>query len=207
MKCPRGRSLAFLVLLTAAGPSLLAEEVRESLRFGMELLVAAPVGDLRDMALKTGRGGALFAEQEFTETSVIQTRISYITHPDNKDVFIAKSYPFLPVNPLTLTVNATALGVEVRQYLTRSRGAFVLAGLSASRYEFRSTYRGTAVDQNGITLEGLYERKYKTSTKIGLSLGLGYDFGTRAGLTVRYTAMPIDGATLATAMGGLSVRF
>ena len=195
------------MLLIAAGPRLLAEEVRESLRFGMELLVAAPLGDLRDMSLKTGRGGALFAEQAFTDTSIIQTRISYLTFPDNKDVFIPKSYPFLPINPLSLTADATAIGVEVRQFFNASRGAFVLAGLSASRYEFRSSYRGTAVDQNGITIEGLYERKYKTSTKVGFALGLGYDFGTRASLTVRYTAMPIDGATLATAMGGLSVRF
>lgn len=209
MISPSSKGLAMRVLLSAAAsaPFLHADEIPDPMRFGAEVLVASPLNDLRNMTGRTGLGGSLFAEQPFTNTSIIQTRASFITYGENKDLQAVRPYPFLPPKPLTLSINTAAISVEIRQYFHHTQGPFVLGGLSATRYEFRSAYLGTAVDQNGITIPGQYESKVKTSTKVGLALGLGYDFDDSTALTLRYTTMPIDGASLSALQAGLSFRF
>lgn len=210
MKLPSGQSLAILLALTASQASLKAESL-SPMTFGAELAGSSPLQDLRAMTPKTGVGLGLFAELPFNETAIIQTRFSVTRFATTQPPLASspvQASPFHPAGPLSLAANSAAVAVEIRQYLplTQAKRIFILAGVTAMRYEFRSAYRGTAVDQNGITLPGVHEAKVKTSTKAALSAGLGYDF-QGAALSLRYITLPMDGHNLATLETGFSFRF
>ena len=210
MERPKTKGLALLILLSCGSPLLQAEELTPT-AYGAEVVLAAPLLSLRDLTGKTGRGLALFAEQPLSDSAIIQTRIGFInyplvTKPTNPQT--PHTYPFIPDNSYSLSANATSLAIDVRQYLPLSlvKHIFVLAGLTATRYEFRANYDGSTTDANGVTVAEPMSEKVKTSTKCGFEVGAGYDFHGVI-LTVRYAHLPMDGHSLAALETGLSVRF
>jgi hypothetical protein len=194
--------------MACCSPALKAEIV-DLQRFGAQVVAATPRSDLQKMMPGTGLGGALFAEQNLTEDAIIQTRVQYLDFGKGQNLPGFQGNAYLPPAPLNLKANAATVAVEVRQYLplTRFRTLYALAGLAGTRYEFRSTFQGTAVDANGITVPGLLQTKEKTSTKCAVLVGLGLDLDRTWGLGVRYSHMTIDGTALGTLETNLSVRF
>jgi hypothetical protein len=208
MDCSKGLAAALGLTLAFGAPALKAED-DASQRFGAQLVIATPRSDLARMIPNTGTGGALFVEQNLNEDTIIQTRFQYVAFGKAQNLTGFSGNAYLPPSPLSLTADATALAVEVRHFLpvTTFRHVYVLAGLSGMRYELRSTFQGTAVDANGITVAGVQESKLKSSTKLAVTVGLGLDFDRTWGLGMRYTHMPIDGTTLGSLETNLSVRF
>lgn len=183
--------------------------VADTTKYGVQVLLASPQDDFRSITAKTGLGVGAFVEQSLTPSSVIQTRADYVQYGRVTDPNGSSGNDFIPANALAVKADTASVGVDVRQYLPISnfRCLYVLAGVSATRFEFRADYVSSALDANGIPIPGVIEQKSKTSTKCGLAVGAGYDFQGRVALTVRYTMVPTDGSTLATVETGLSFRF
>ena len=230
MKTVHGLGFASVLLVSASAPALLADppvpfngpaeaepftrdtilaaDPIDAVRYGIQLLAAAPGRDFRGMTGQTGTGLGLFLEKHVSGSVVIQTRLDYLSYPVSQGPGIASGFSFLPANNQSLSANSAALSVDVRQYLPWAplKSVYGLAGVTAIRYEFRTTYAG-GLDQNGIPLTGLATFKGSTAGQLGWALGLGYDFDGSWALAARYSSVNINGSTLATTEAGLSYRF
>ena len=176
--------------------------------YGIRALVSFPKLDLRNRTSNRGVGGGVFVEKHFAESTIVQTRLDFISYPETHDLPVPNAFSFIPANSRSFAADSMALGVDVRQYLPLPDfpGLYVLAGVMGINYQFKTTYTG-GLDQNGIPTTGLNTFKGKTSPRIGVALGLGYDFNGSVAFTVRYTNVVIDGTSFATVESGLSYRF
>ena len=178
--------------------------------YGVNLYLARPVFDLRAMIPRNGQGGGLFMEEHLTPRSVLQTRIDYVAYRQ-VDFPVPTNLPLVPSGTTALITNAVAIGADYRMYLPYDflKQFYLLAGMSAVRYEFRAMSTPTpTLDPNGIPLPATpVEVKDRTSVKWGFALGLGWTFHTGYSLTGRYTYVPISGTNLGALEFGVRASF
>jgi len=203
---PRCLGWSFLALASASGPLLGAAEGEgpEPVRYGFRILGAKPVQDFKLIEPSAGVGLGLFADQELGPSLRLQTRADYLRYPETARASVASIGAYALPNTRTLAADSVAVGADLQRRLSPAGpdGCYVLAGLFAARFEFR-TEVPTSPAANAPT--SLY--KEKTKFKLGGALGVGYDFGEHLGVALRYTAGSYDGVTLATLEGSFSYRF
>ena len=178
--------------------------------YGFNLVWAKPLNDLQAMNPRTGVGFGLFMEENISKATVIQTRLDYRGFQETTNLPLANNFAFVPANVYALAEDSVAVGVDVRHSLPYPwlKACYILGGISAIRYEFRSTSLGTYVDQNGIALPNVViNYKDKTPIRFGLALGVGCNLGSHCALTARYTYVSMNSLTLATIESGLRVSF
>jgi hypothetical protein len=178
-------------------------------RYGIQLLASTPRQALQNAGIKPGFGIGLFAESETAPGIVVQTRLDFIRYPQGNHPDPSVLPDYVRADALTLAGNSLALGVDVRLRLPypRLEKLFVLAGVSAIRYEFQSSSitvvpgpGGRPVDQNVRSAE-------TTPIKLGLAVGAGVDLGKDWAFTLRYTHLALEGGNFATLEPSLSYRF
>jgi hypothetical protein len=178
-------------------------------RYGIQVLAATPRQALQTAGLRTGFGLGLFAESETAPGIFVQTRLDFIRYPqaNRPDPTVLPDY--VRPDALTLAGNSLALGIDVRLRLHHPRleRLFLLAGVSATRFEFQSSSvvvvpgpGGRPVDQNVRSAE-------TTPIKLGLAVGAGVDLGKDWVFTLRYTHLALEGGNFATLEPSLSYRF
>ena len=179
-------------------------------RYGVQLYGARPQIDLRLMTTRTGQGLGLFMEERLTPTAVLQTRIDYVNYAE-QDFEAPVMGPMLPAPVTSLSANAASIGADLRRYLPYPglRTVYVLAGMSAVRYEFRTlSTPAPTLDENGLPLPSApVEAKAKTSVKWGLAVGLGWELHPGYALTARYTYAAVSSINLAALELGLRASF
>jgi hypothetical protein len=181
----------------------------EPWRYGVQVLAASPRQDFRSYSGRTGFGVGALAEATPTPGTVVQTRIDYIRYPQTNQPSSAGLPSLFPANPLTFSADSVAVSGDVHYHLPAKylRSFYLLGGLTAIRYEFETSYATTQVDVNGIPTPGINRVKTKTSVKMGVALGFGYDFTSHLSLSERFTTLDIDGNTFGALETALSYRF
>ena len=178
--------------------------------YGFQVYLARPLLNLRSMTNRTGIGGGLYMEEPLGPNTFLQSRIDYVDYKQVNNLASTNGLDFIPANVTALSANSATIGLDLRQYLPYSgmKRIYIIAGTSATRYEFQTLAPGTAVDQNGIPVPNvILNTKTKTSLKWGVDIGLGYDLSSRWAVIARYTFLPVDGQSLAALEYGLRVRF
>ena len=189
-------------LALALAPSLLlADEPDTTTHVGLQLNLATPRQDLHDATTKTGVGGGLFFEKDLDPTWSVRTRFDYTPFGQGKATVTPQLAGYIPGTATQVSVDQTSLGAEVRLHPRTLMGAFFLFGASGTRMEFRSL----GPDPAGVL--PVLETKEKTSFKLGLSFGVGYQILPACSLTFRYATFEEDGTIFATSELGLGYRF
>jgi opacity protein-like surface antigen len=200
-RIPTGATLLVLLLT----PALLRAQDSDlpRIRFGLQVTGARPQNDLRGLVPTTAKGIGIFFDQAMDEDWNVRTRIDYLSFGSTSSQ--AHTGAAL-VPPLTRQHDGdqSSLGAEVRYHPRPIHGAFILGGMAMARYEFESIIPADP-SATPPTLET--HLKVKSSTKLSLSAGAGYQFTNNLAATVRYTTMNLDGTILSTLEGGLEYRF
>jgi len=198
-----------VALAWVCGSALTAVELEgpHTYRYGLRLSAATPRQDFRDISASTGLGGGLFAESEVSPFTTLQTRFDYIAFPQNNRPNGAGIPAWTAPNPITLSANSTALGIEVRHAYSGIPWFSLTAGLMGIRYEFDTSAASTLIDQNGLPVTGITRVKRKTPVKLGLSVGVAFEPFRGLVLAERFTTASIEGTTFATLEASLSYRF
>jgi hypothetical protein len=192
-------------------------------RYGLRLLGASPRQDFRNVDGRTGCGAGLFVENDLDHSWRVQTRFDFIRFPQTSSSstigFLPNPLPDPAISmPLTLSANKVEVGFDVNYHLPYPglKGFYLLAGLSAVRYEAVYTWISGQVDPATGTATGVItETKYKTPLALGMDFGLGLDINRTLSLEVRYTCANIGGAvtqgtvdrTFTTVETGLAIHF
>jgi opacity protein-like surface antigen len=196
-------------LACACGQALTAAELDDNTtyRYGVRFTTASPRQDFRDFTGRTGLGAGVFIETDAGSGWIAQTRFDYITFPQTNNPDYAAGPAATPA--ITLSVDSASLGVDLRHPLSFAGldRFYVLGGVMGIRYEFDASIPNTQVDQNGIPIAGILRYKDKTSFKLGLAVGVGFEIYRGLALTERYTTFDVNGTTLATLETSLSYRF
>lgn len=189
-------------------PAFPAEENPVACRYGFTLQAALPRQDLRDINGRTGYGFGVFAENA-GPGFILQTRLDYLRYAQTNQPLAKAVAEYTVPAARTLSANALSLAVEARHALPVPglERFHALLGVLAIRYEFDTSGLDPLTDQNGLPVGGIRRYKDKTPVKLGLALGLGFDLSRGMTLTERYTAVDINGATLAAWETGLGFRF
>jgi hypothetical protein len=200
---------ALALSCSLALPAAELEEGPGTCRYGVRLIAATPRQDFRDMTGRTGFGAGLFAETALSPTTALQTRFDFISYPQTNQPGGAQITSLTVPKPITLAVDSTALGVDIRHNLPypKLERVYLLGGLMGIRYEFNSSAIGTVNGQNGVPVPGIIRTKQKTSFKLGLAVGLGVELHQGLALSGRFTTIDINGTTFATLETSLSYRF
>ena len=148
-------------------------------------------------------------EAELAPGTLAQTRFDYLRFPQSNRPDTRFLPPEVGAGGLTLASNAVALGVDVRHYLARLglERVFILAGVMGIRYEFQTSDAVVVPGPGGQPVATTVRAKDATPIQLGLAAGLGCDLGRGWAVTLRYTTMSYEGASLATLESGLSWRF
>lgn len=206
MKKSRCLGLAALAWACLQGPALRAVEGEgpAPFRFGVRLLVSWPRQDFKDIDGRTGLGAGVFAENDLGNGTVLLSRLDYLRYPQAGTPGAAGIADYTVPDPLTLSTDSVSVGVDLRQRLPWPglEGCFLLAGVTAARFEFETS---TAEEVDGETV--IVRTKDKTPFRVGFAAGLGWSFGRNADVTLRYTAVNTGGATFATLETGFGWRF
>ena len=218
MQIPRIPGVLLCLLLAAGLGALRAEEpdafFKEELErpttWGVQGCLTRPMLDLASMDRHGGQGGGLFVEERLGPATVLQTRADYVNYSQASGIPTPNAFQLTPPNVTALAANAASLGMDLRLYLPYPglQSAYLLGGMSAIRYEFKTVSTVSALDPNGVPLPAApFELKSKTSMKWGVDVGLGYELGHGCAVTVRYNYVPINGMALAALEYGLRVSF
>ncbi|MDR3670513.1 MAG: outer membrane beta-barrel protein [Holophaga sp.] len=184
-----------------------AAESEDPYRYGIRITSSSPAQDFRDISSRTGFGGGLFVETPVGSGWVAQTRLDYISYPQTNRPTAAMIARYTSANPITLSIDSAALGVDLRHPLPGLKGFYGLIGMTAIRYEFQSSSVSNLIDQNGIPIPGVIRYKDKTSFKLGLAVGVGFEIYRGLALSERFTTANILGTTFGTLETSLSYRF
>lgn len=201
------KRLGWMLMVLACGCGAAEPGGPVPYRYGIRLELAAPGQDFRDISSRTGFGGGLFVEAPVGSGWIAQTRFDYISFPQTNQPHAASISQYTTVNPLTLSMDSAALGVDLRHPVPGLKGFYGLVGATGIRYEFQSSSARTQIDQNGIPIPGIIRYKDRTSVKLGLALGLGFELYRGLALSERYTTVNIFGTTFAALETSLSYRF
>lgn len=197
--------LGLLATLTVGG-ALRAQEADPGPRFGVHLLLARPQMDFRTATTRNGWGVGLFAENPFTAHTVLQTRLDFIQFPEVR-AFPRGTPPYAPTGLRSLDARSIALGLDLRYALPYDwlNRVYLLAGVSAARYEFRFYAPDPAPADTAIP--EILRSKEITSIKLGGALGAGVTLSPRWTLAARYTYLRMDTFNLAALEASLGFRF
>lgn len=198
-----------LALAWACGSALLAAELEgpQTYHYGIRLSAATPRHDFRDLTTRTGFGGGLFAEAEYSPSTVVQTRLDYLSYPQYNRPNASGIPAWTAPNPITLAANSTALGLEIRHAFAGFQRFSLSGGLMAIRYELDTSGAGTLIDQNGLPVTGITRVQRNTPLKLGLAVGVGFELLRGLTLAERFTTADIEGTSFATLETSLSYRF
>jgi opacity protein-like surface antigen len=196
--------IALAVLAGACSLAASEGEGPEPFRYGVQVLAALPRQDLKALDSRTGLGAGLFAENDLGAGLVVQSRIDFFRFPQTSQPNVSSIGSRAADGALTLSANSLAVGVDVHKHLAIAglESGFVLAGVTCARYEFQTS---AAVETDSGTV--IQRFKDKTPFKLGLAVGIGYDFNATWSLALRYTSVSTDNTTFATFETGLSYRF
>lgn len=172
-------------------------------RVGFEVLGSSPRQDFREMDSRTGFGAAIFLENELGRGFRVQSRFEFIRYPQTSSGRIGA------FRPMTLSANASSLGVDVHYHLPYKGWdkVYLVAGLRAVRYEFSFTAQSDQLDPVTQTPIGIESFKDRTAMRLGTTVGFGLDINRTLSLTGRYTYATAEGFTFATFDTGLAIRF
>ena len=197
---PRAVWLALLFV-----PGLLhAEDADPQARFGLQATVASPRQDLRDITPRTGLGGGCFWEQDLNATWSLRTRIDYVSFRESTARTQAVLPSLAPTQALKVACDQASIGMEGRFHPRELKNFFLLGGAFGTRVEFKTVLPGDPTTQPA-TLPSW--DKQKTSFKLGLAGGVGYQVCPGLAVTVRLTTANLGGVLLGTLEGGIEYRF
>jgi opacity protein-like surface antigen len=187
------------------------EKEEASWRVGLEVLGSSPRQDFRDLDSRTGYGGALFVENDLGGGWRVQSRFDFLRFPQTTGGVINGLIPGQGTfQPLTLAADSSSLGAEAQYHLPYPglTTFYLTAGLRAIRYEFTyTTVSNVQSPSSNLPTGTILNNKYRTSMKMGATLGLGLDLSRRLSLTFRYTYLDLSGTAFVTYETGLGVRF
>jgi len=167
-----------LVLLTV--PSLQAEPPR----YGVQGSVSIPLGDLKDYAdSKPAPGVGIHGTFDMGDGHMLRPRLDYAIYPEAAFASVKQK------------ASSLSLGGDYLYFIAeKPEGLYLIGGLSAMRWVFEHKDALTSVNTN--------------STKIGLALGLGYQWNATVGLEARYVQAHISSSFKAVALQtGVTIRF
>jgi len=177
-------NLSRFALAALAAAALAAPLKAEEPRIGVEGLVNAPLGDLKDFVdSKPGFSVGVLGTFDLGAGNMLRPRLDYT------------SYPNANLANLRNEASNVALGCDYLYFFAQRPEAFyLLGGLSAVRWSF-STDAG-------------FGKVSTDTTKVGLTLGGGYQWNRTVGTELRYTTSRIDSGFTANALqGGVTIRF
>ena len=172
-------ALAFLAAVALAAP-LKAEEPR----FGVQALVNAPLGDLKDFVdSKPGVGVGVHGTFDLGLGNMVRPRLDFNVYPE-------ANFPGLKNNASNLS-----LGADYLYFIAgRPEGLYLTGGLAAVRWSFSQ--------------DAGFGKVSTDTTKLGLALGAGYQWNRTVGGELRFTSSKVDSGFQADALQvGVMLRF
>lgn len=148
--------------------------------FGVQGQVNLPMGDLKDFVdSKPGVGAGIHGTFDLGSGSVLRPRFDFTV------------YPKATVNALDNKADNLNLGVDYLYYFEgkSSEGFYVTGGASAVRWHF---------DTAGFS---------ETTTRLGVAVGVGYQWNATFGTELRYMTSKVDGSTVDNLQVGATIRF
>lgn len=173
-------SLALAALVALALP-LKAEEPR----FGMQAAVNAPLGDLKDFVdSKPGFGVGVHGTFDLGYGHMIRPRADF------------NVYPQANFSGIKNNASNFGLGADYLYFLAgKPERLYLTGGLSAVRWSFSNDVPGFGKVSNN-------------TTKLGIALGVGYQWNRTVGTEGRYTTSKVGENFTANALqAGVTIRF
>lgn len=168
-----------LATLFAAGAGLMAQDAR----FGVQVQASIPQGDLKDLVdSKLGIGAGVHGTFAFDQHA-IRPRLDYVFYPE-ADLSGVKN-----------KVSSLSLGADYLYFVdAKDSGIYFTGGLSAIRWNTDTTFKGVSVSND--------------TTKLGVAVGLGYQWNKAVGTEVRYISSNLNSNVSANSINlGATFRF
>lgn len=197
------RACAWMAMMFLPGFLLAADEDETPTHFGLQATASTPRQDFKGITSRTGLGGGIFFEQDLGDGWSVRARFDYLAFKEQPGRSQDYLQSFAAPDALKIAADQASIGAEVRMHVKSMNHFFILGALSGTRLEFDTLTANTPAG----TQPAIIEEKQKTSFKLGLAGGAGWQFTPNFAVTVRYTTTSVNGATLATLEGGLDYRF
>lgn len=179
------QSLSRFALAALAAVALAAPLKAEEPRFGVQGLVNAPLGDLKDFVdSKPGVDLGVHGTFDLGAGNMIRPRLDYNYFPD------------ATLSGIKNTATNFGLGVDYLYFIAgKPEGLYFTGGLSAVRWSFSSDAPG-------------YGKLTTDTTKLGVAVGAGYQWNATLGTEARFTTSKVsDGFTADALQAGVTIRF
>ncbi len=179
------QSLSRFALATLAAAALAAPLKAEEPRFGVQGMVNAPLGDLKDFVdSKPGLGVGVHGTFDLGAGNMIRPRLDF------------NYFPEATLSGIKNNATNFGLGADYLFFIAgKPEGFYLTGGLSAVRWSFSSEAPG-------------YGKISTDTTKLGIAVGAGYQWNPTVGTEVRYTYSKIDSGFTADALqAGVTIRF
>jgi hypothetical protein len=173
-----------LATLLATGAGLMAQDAR----FGVQVQVSIPQGDLKDLVdSKLGLGAGVHGTFAFDQHA-IRPRLDYVFYPEAEVTSTSVS--------AKNKVSSLSLGADYLYFVdAKDNGIYFTGGLSAIRWN------------TDITLKGMNTVSADT-TKLGVAVGLGYQWNKSVGTEIRYITSSLSSNVSANSINlGATFRF
>lgn len=158
-----------LVVLGLLGTTAQAQ----SYRFGVAAGAAAPMADLKefnDQAIPMIGG---FVDVDFGKGHVLRPRIDFMGSMEKKESLAYYTGTKYGYDEFKRTIPGISLGVDYAYYLAgKQEGLYLTAGVGVYSFSAKTVWGG-------------YEDK-QSSTKVGASIGAGWDYNANWGGQVKY---------------------
>ncbi len=179
------QSLSRFALATLAAAALAAPLKAEEPRFGVQGMVNAPLGDLKDFVdSKPGLGVGVHGTFDLGAGNMIRPRFDF------------NYFPEATLSGIKNNATNFGLGADYLFFIAgKPEGFYLTGGLSAVRWSFSSEAPG-------------YGKISTDTTKLGIAVGGGYQWNETVGTELRYTYSKIDSNFSADALqAGVTIRF
>ncbi len=178
-------NLSRFALAALAVAGLTAPLKAEEPRFGIQGMVNAPLGDLKDFVdSKPGLGVGVHGTIDLGAGNMIRPRFDF------------NYFPEATLSGIKNNATNVGLGMDYLYFIAgKPEGFYVTGGLSAVRWSFSSEVPG-------------YAKVSTDTTKLGIAVGAGYQWNATVGTEARYTTSKIDSGFTASALqAGVTIRF
>jgi hypothetical protein len=179
------QSLSRFALATLAAAALAIPLKAEEPRFGVQGLVNAPLGDLKDFVdSKPGVDVGIHGTFDLGAGNMIRPRLDYNYFPD------------ATLSGIKNTAYNVGLGADYLYFIAgKPEGFYLTGGLSLVRWSFE-------------TKDPVLGNATTDTTKLGVAVGAGYQWNRTLGTEARYTTSKVsDGFTADALQAGVTIRF